>query len=74
MKLRSKDGVEMIDVASIKLEGGKLFVRGKMMGAMPAVIIVDEANLWEAFDMVSWRLLLKLPLMLFKGWRLRSKS
>ena len=52
MKLYSKDGIEMMDVKSINLNGDRLVVKGKIMGAMAATIHVEPVAIWEAFRML----------------------
>ena len=74
MKLYSKEGVEMMDVASITLDGETLVLKGKMMGAMAATIHVRPADLWAAFQLFPWPVKLRMPLLLFKGWRIHRAS
>ena len=69
MKLYSKDGVEMMDVKSINLNGQILVVKGKMMGTMAATIHVEPVAMWEAFKMFPTREKVKMPWLLYKGWR-----
>lgn len=69
MKVFSKDGVEMMDVKSIDLSGDRLVVKGKMMGAMAATIHVEPVAMWEAFTMLPTSVKMKMPLLLYKGWR-----
>ena len=74
MKLISKDGIEMMDVKSISLEGDRLLVKGKMMGSMATTIFVNPEDLWSAFRLLSWSLILRMPLLLIKGYRLDRKA
>ncbi len=75
MKLRSKDGIEMMDVRSIDRDGDRLVVKGKMMGTMATTIFVDPEELWAAFRLFSAGTILRLPAMLLKGWsRSRRKT
>jgi hypothetical protein len=69
MKLISKDGVEMMDIRSLEREGDVLVVKGKIMRSMPATIHLRPEDLWQAFLLFSWPLLLRLPMLLFKGFR-----
>jgi len=69
MKLHSKDGVEMMDVSAITLDGEKLVLKGKMMGTMAATIHVTPLAMWEAFQLFPWGVKLRLPLLLLKGWQ-----
>jgi hypothetical protein len=72
MKLRSKDGLEMMEVKSITLEEERLVVKGKMMGTMATTILVGPEDLWAAFRMLSLKTVLRLPFLLLKG-RARAK-
>ncbi|MGI4797594.1 MAG: hypothetical protein ACRYG8_26830 [Janthinobacterium lividum] len=74
MKLRSKDGVEMMDVKSIEADADKLVLKGKMMGSMAATIHVQPKDLWDAFTLLSPRTKLRLPLFLYRGWRASAKK
>jgi hypothetical protein len=67
MKLRGKEGIEMMDVRSITLDGEQLVVKGKMMGTMAATILVDPENLWDAFKLLPKGALWRLPGLLLKG-------
>jgi hypothetical protein len=67
MKLRSKDGIEMMDVASLQRVGDVLVVKGKIMRSMPATIHLRPEDLWQAFSLFSWPLLLSLPWLMLKG-------
>jgi hypothetical protein len=69
MKLTSKDGVEMMDVRSLEREGDVLVVKGKIMRSMPVTIHVRPEDLWQAFSLFSWPLLLRVPLLMLKGFR-----
>ena len=69
MKLMSKDGIEMMDIRSLEREGDVLVVKGKIMRSMPATIHLRPEDLWQAFSLFSRPLLLRLPMLLFKGFR-----
>jgi hypothetical protein len=73
MKLMSKDGVEMMDIRSLGREGDVLVVRGKIMRSMPVTLHLRPEDLWEAFSLFTWTTLLRLPMLLFKGFR-RSRQ
>jgi hypothetical protein len=74
MKLKSKDGVEMMDIRSLERDGDVLVVKGKIMRSMPATIHLHPEDLWQAFSLFSWPLLLRLPMLLFKGFRHSRRS
>jgi hypothetical protein len=75
MKLRSKDGIEMMEVKSIDLDEEKLVVKGKMMGTMAATILVSPEDLWAAYRLLSPGAVMRLPVLLAKGWaRSRKKT
>jgi hypothetical protein len=73
MKLMSKDGVEMMDIRSLGLEGDVLVVKGKIMRSMPVTLHLRPEDLREAFSLFTWTTLLRLPMLLFKGFR-RSRQ
>ncbi len=70
MKMFSKDGVEMVDVKSVDRDGDRLVLKTKVMGSMPATIVLRPQDLWEAMRLLCWPLVLHLPGMLYRGWRL----
>jgi hypothetical protein len=72
MKLVSKDGAEMMDIRSLEREGDVLVVRGKIMRSMPATIHLRPEDLWGAFTLFSWPVLLRLPYLMLKGF-IRSR-
>lgn len=74
MKLFSQDGIEMMEVKSIDRDGDRIVIKGKMMGTMAAKIYVSPPDMWAAFQLFPWRLKLRLPLLLFKGWRQHKPS
>jgi hypothetical protein len=73
MKLLNKDGLEMMDIRSLERQGDVLVVKGKIMRSMPATIHLRPEDLWEAFALFSWPVLLRLPMLMFKGFR-RSRQ
>ena len=74
MKLMSKDGMEMMDIRSLEREGDVLVMKGKIMRSMPVTIHLRPEDLWQAFSLFSWPLLLRLPMLLFKGFRLSRRA
>lgn len=70
MKMFSKDGIEMVDVKSVEQDGERLVLKTKVMGSMAATIVLRPQDLWEALRLLSPSLMLRLPGLLFKGWRL----
>jgi hypothetical protein len=68
MKLVSKDGVEMMDIRSLERDGEVLVVKGKIMRSMPVTIHLRPEDLWQAFSLFTCTTLLRLPMLLFKGF------
>jgi hypothetical protein len=69
MKMFSKEGVEMVEVKSVTRDGDILVLKTKVMGSMAATIVLKPKDVWESIHLLSWSLVLRLPLILFKGWR-----
>lgn len=74
MKLRSKEGVEMMDVKSIDQDGDRILIKGKMMGAMATTIVVTPEALFDAYRLAPCSIIRSLPILLYKGWRTRTKA
>lgn len=75
MKMFTKEGIEMMDVRSIDRDGENLVMKGKMMGSMNTAIYLRPEDVWQALRLLSFRILLRLPLTLVKGcWRSSLKS
>jgi hypothetical protein len=75
MKMFNKDGIEMMDVKSIDRDGENLVMKGKMMGTMYAAIYLRPQDMWQALRLLSLSTMLRLPVILFKGfWRNRRAS
>ncbi|HLT05612.1 MAG TPA: hypothetical protein VK019_11725 [Pseudomonas sp.] len=68
MKMFSKEGVEMVDVKSITRDDERLVIKGKVMGAMTTTIVVNPQDCWQAAQLLGIGLILRLPLILLKGW------
>ncbi|MBS0349557.1 MAG: hypothetical protein JSR69_24205 [Proteobacteria bacterium] len=68
MKMFSREGVEMMEVKSIQRDGDNLVMKGKVMGSMSTVILIKPEDCWQAIKLLSWRTLLRMPLILFKGY------
>jgi hypothetical protein len=68
MKLLNKDGIEMMDVKSIDLDGDRLVLKGKMMGSMSTTIYVHPHDLWSAVRLLRFSIVVRLPRMLAKGY------
>lgn len=67
MKVFSKEGMEMMDVKSIERDGDNLVIKGKIMGAMSAVMVIKPADVWQAAKLLGLANILRLPFILFKG-------
>ena len=74
MKLFSRDGIEMMDVKSIALDGDKLVIKGKMMGSMATTIFLHPQDGWKAFKLFKFADILYMPLFLLKGFLRERKS
>ncbi len=74
MKMYSKDGIEMMDVKSISLDGDNLVVKGKMMGTMATTIILKPKDTWESLHLFSLGTIFAMPKILFKGLMASRKA
>ena len=74
MKMFSKDGIEMVEVKSVARDGDVLVLKTKVMGSMAASIVLRPRDVWEALGLLNFGLILRLPLILVKGWRQARSS
>lgn len=74
MKMYTKDGLELMDLKSFGLLGDALEMKGKMMGSMNMTVLMKPEDLWSAYQMMPWRVLIRMPCMLFKGWLVSRRS
>ena len=68
MKLFSKEGLEMMDMISVRREGDILVIKGKMMGAMTTSIYLKPKDAWQSISFLSWSILWYMPIILIKGF------
>lgn len=69
MKVYNKEGIEMMDVKSIDLDGDKLIVKGKIMGAMATTLVLRPRDLWAAWGLLGRPIVWALPRLMWQGWR-----
>lgn len=69
MKMFSKEGQILVDVTELHREGDNIVMKGKLMNAYSMNIYVRPEEVWRMLKLVSWRIILYVPLMLMKGWR-----
>ncbi|WP_211162017.1 hypothetical protein [Aromatoleum petrolei] len=70
----SKEGVEMVEVKSIQRKDDTLVMKGKVMGSMATTILIRPEDCWQALRLLGWRTLLRMPLILFRGYRQAARS
>jgi hypothetical protein len=74
MKMFTKEGLEMMDVKSFRLEGESLVMKGKMMGSMQTAVYIKPEDMANAVALMPWSIIVRLPVLFVKGlWRNRSK-
>ena len=75
MKMYSKEGSVLMETVWIRREGDILVMKGKMMEAIPSLIYVRPEEIWRGRKLLSWSILLYMPVLLFKGfWRNLTKK
>src|SRR5690606_40415978 len=55
-------------IKSITRDDERLVIKGKVMGAMTTTILVNPEDCWQAARLLGIGLILRLPLILLKGW------
>jgi len=62
-----------MEVSRIERQGDDLVMHGKTMGTMPTMAHVRPEEAWAILRMLTWGVVIYLPLFLFRGWQ-RSKK
>ncbi|MFH2044597.1 MAG: hypothetical protein ABIK92_05575, partial [Pseudomonadota bacterium] len=62
------------DMLSMSREGENLVVKGKMMGAMLATIYVKPKDIWQSLGLLSFSIIVYMPVMLVKGFLANRKD
>ena len=66
--LVSRDGQTMMEVTRIGVLAGQLVIKGRLMGALPATILLRPEEAWKGLGLISARVILALPALLLVGW------
>lgn len=53
MKMMTTDNSELMEVSSVRTEGGKVIVSGTIMGAMPVQAVLSGTELRKGYSMVG---------------------
>ena len=67
--LHAQDGATLMEIKKIDYKNNKLVIRGKMMGTMPTTAQVRPGELWKALTMLSIRVVLRFPKLIYLGWK-----
>lgn len=73
MKIYSKERVEMLEIESIKKEGGIFVVRATVLKSIPLMFCIGPEELWEGKNLLTWMIIFYGPIMFAKGLWLRCK-
>jgi len=63
----------MIEITSVGVVEGQLIVKGRLMGAMPATILIRPEEAWQGLGLMGARIILAMPGFLLAGWWLCLK-
>lgn len=67
--LHAQDGATLMEIKKIEYKDSKLVIRGKMMGTMPTTAQIRSGELWKALTMLSLKVVLRFPKLLYLGWK-----
>ena len=76
--LVSREGQTMIEITSVGVAEGQFIVKGRLMGALPATILIRPEEAWKGLRLIGPRVILAMPGLLLVGWwrclRLNSRT
>ena len=67
VRLVSREGLTMIEITSVGVVKGQLIVKGRLMGAMPATILIRPEEAWQGLGLMGARVILAMPGFLLAG-------
>lgn len=73
VRMYTKDGVVLMEVSKLGLEGNDVTMRGKVMGTMSTTAYIHPEELWGMLGLVPVRLVAYFPLLLLRGWWRRKR-
>jgi len=68
VRMYTKEGSVLMEVSKLSLEESDLTMKGKVMGTMSATAYIRPEELWGMLGLVSVKLVVYLPFLLFRGW------
>ena len=68
VRLVSRQGQTMIEITSVGVAKGQLVVKGRLMGALPATILIRPEDAWKGLRLIGARVILAMPGLLLVGW------
>jgi hypothetical protein len=60
MKLTTIDNSELMEISSVRTEGGKVIVTGTIMGAMPIQAVISGTEMRKGYGLVGFGTLWKI--------------
>ncbi len=73
VRLISREGLTMIEITSVGVAAGQIIIKGRLMGAMPATILIRPEEAWQGLGLMRARVILAMPGFLLAGWWLCLK-
>jgi len=66
--VHTKDGKTLVELSTMAFKNGRIEMRGKTFGTMPATMLVQPVYVWNLVGLLPLSLILRLPALLYVGW------
>jgi hypothetical protein len=71
----NRSGGELATFSQIRMKNGDILAKAMLLGSMPETIYMRPEEICKAVALMDTKVILSLPAILFKGWRInRSKA
>jgi hypothetical protein len=65
----TKDGEVLLEMSKLGFKEGSIEAKGKAYGSMPQTMRIPPEQVWALIGLVPFEVIVRLPLVLFAGWR-----
>ncbi len=70
----TKDGDVLLELSRLGYKSGAIEAKGKAYGSVPQTMRIPPDQLWNLVGLVPFEVILRLPALLFLGWRASRRT
>jgi len=70
----TKDGKVLVEMTAMAPQEGRIEMKGKTFGTMPATMYFPPQDLWNMIGMIPFSVIRQVPKLLFNGWQTTRRA